>query len=138
MTKTETKKAVIKDKYNRTFSEVFKREKVKELEKGVVSISALCKLYAVSRTSVYKWMYLYSAAEKGVKTVVEMQSEQHKTLYLQQRVAELERIIGQKQLEIDYLNQAFEMANGEVGYDLKKKYAQAPLNGLGTTPTATK
>ncbi len=49
-----------------------------------------------------------------------MESEQHKTLYLQQRLGELERIIGQKQMEIDYLNKALEISSEELGYDLKK------------------
>jgi transposase-like protein len=124
------KQSIISDKYNRHFSEVFKREKVKEIEKGVLVISVLCKLYSISRTTVYKWIYLYSSIEKGVKTVVQMESEQQKTLYLQQRLGELERIIGQKQMEIDYFNKAFEILNEELGYDLKKKYEQQRLSGL--------
>jgi hypothetical protein len=80
---------------------------------------------------------LYSEAEKGVKTVVQMESEQFKTTLLSQRVAELERIIGQKQMEIDFLNKSFELASEEVGYDLKKKYAQTRWNGIESTPANT-
>lgn len=138
MGKITEKKSTIKQKYNRVFSEGFKKEKIKEIEKGVLSISTLCKLHSVSRTSVYKWIYLYSTVEKGVKTVTQMESEQHKTLYLQQRLAELERVIGQKQMEIDFLNKALEISSEELGYDLKKKYVQQHLNGLESTNTATK
>jgi transposase len=90
----------------------------------------LCKLYEVSRTSVYNWIYLYSEAEKGIKTVVQMESEMFKTKQLQQRNAELERIIGQKQMEIDYLNVCLEIGSEEVGFDIKKKCGPPRLSGL--------
>lgn len=137
MSKKSDKKFQIQSKYNRTFSEEFKRGKVKDLKNGIISMSALCKLYSVSRASVYKWIYLYSEAEKGVKTVVQMESEQFKATLLLQRVAELERIIGQKQMEIDFLNKSFELASEELGYDLKKKYAPTRWNGIEGTPANT-
>jgi transposase len=114
----------LSSKYNRNFSEEFKKIKVKELEKGILKITELCKIYEVSRTSVYKWIYLYSKIERGTKTVLQMDSEKTKTLQLLQKISELERVIGQKQLEIDYLNKSFEIASNEIGYDLKKKYEQ--------------
>jgi len=131
------KSTLLKGKYNRSFSEAFKKEKVKEIERGVLSIGVLCKLHSISRASVYKWIYLYSSVEKGVKTVVQMESEQYKTAYLQQRVAELERVIGQKQLEIDYLDKAFEIASEELGYDIKKKHVHPRLNGSEATGNGT-
>ncbi len=138
MSKSIAKKEIINGKYNRHFSEAFKWEKIKEIEKGVLSIGVLCKLHSISRTTVYKWIYLYLSIEKGIKTVVQMESEQHKTLYLQQRLGELERIIGQKQMEIDYLNKALEISSEELGYDLKKKYEQQHLSGLEKISTLTK
>ncbi len=38
MSKSIAKKEIINGKYNRHFSEAFKREKIKEIEKGVLSI----------------------------------------------------------------------------------------------------
>lgn len=89
----------------------------------------LCALYGLSRTTVYNWLYLYSEAEQGVKTVVQMESEAFKTKLLQQRVAELERVIGQKQLEIDYLNVCLEVTSEELGYDVKKNTRAPPRTG---------
>lgn len=106
----------------RVFSETFKRSKVKELVEKRIGVTEFSKLYGVSRAAVYKWIYKYSDLEKGIKKVIEMESEAHRTKQLLQRVAELERIVGQKQLEIDYLNKAFNLASEEIGYDLKKKY----------------
>lgn len=135
MAKNRDKKFQTETKYNRTFSDEFRKSKVKELTSGQLKVRDLCQLYELSRTTVYKWLYLYSEAEKGIKTVVQMESEANKTKLLQQRVAELERIVGQKQLEIDYLNVCLEEASEEVGYDIKKKYAPPRWNGSGKGQT---
>jgi transposase len=129
MAQKVNKKFQFKSNINRTFSESFKRAKVSDIEKGLLSIKDLCTQQSVSRSSVYKWIYLYGTTEKGVKTVVQMESEQFKTHLLQQRVAELERIVGQKQLQIDVLEKSFELASDELGYDIKKKYVPPRWNG---------
>ena len=133
MVKKGDKKFQTETKYNRTFSEEFRKSKVQEIKSGRLRVQDLCKLYDLSRTSVYKWIYLYSEAERGIKTVVQMESEEFKTKLLQQRVAELERIVGQKQMEIDYLQVCLEVTSEEVGYDVKKKHAPVRWNVFGDT-----
>ena len=122
MAKKVDKKFQLETKYNRTFSEAFRRSKVKEISNGQIRVRDVCRLYDISRASVYKWIHLYSDVEKGVKTVVQMESESHKTKLLQ------ERIVGRKQMEIDYLNVCLEVASEEVGYDIKKKHEQPRSN----------
>jgi len=57
----------------RTFSEEFKKQKVKELVNKQISIGELSKLYDVSTTSVYRWLYKYSPHHKrGTTQVVQM------------------------------------------------------------------
>jgi transposase len=133
-------KEVSKEKSNsiKVFSEDFKKSKVNELLEKRITVSQLCKLYDVSRTAVYKWLFKYSPLqEKKVKLVVEMESESNKTMLLQQRVAELERIIGQKQLEIDYLDKVLEISSDEMGFDLKKNFSAKLSNGSGSTKKAS-
>ena len=130
--KLKAKEVQPRSKYNRIFSEEFRRTKVVELEQKCITVAEICKLYGVSRTAVYKWIYKYSTTQKrGTKIVVQMESEQQRTQYLLDRTAELERIIGQKQLEIDFLSKVIELAGDEVGFDLKKKYESQHLNGSG-------
>lgn len=137
MGKLPDKKFQLSTKQNRTFSETFKREKVKELTSKRISVTEFSKLYQVSRATIYKWLYLYGEAEKGSKMVVQMESEANKTKLLQQQLAEYERIIGQKQLQIDLLEKGLELASAELGYDLKKKYVRRPSNGSDDTPKNT-
>jgi transposase len=124
-------------KINRNFSEEFKKAKVKDLLNRQVRVRDLCRLYEVSRTTVYNWLYLYSDLEKGTKMVVQMESEQFKTQQLLDRIAELERSVGQKQLEIDYLSKIIEVESKEQGLDLKKKIAPKLSKHSGKTPPKT-
>ena len=119
--KEQKEQLKIQSKYNRFFSESFKKEKVKQLVAKQISIKELSELYDVSRTSIYKWLYLYSPHHKrGTVQVVEMESEALKTKILLAKVAELERALGRKQLEIDFNNKVIEIASKEIGYDIKK------------------
>ena len=125
-------KKLLKTKYqnqNRRFSETFKKQKVQRLIERKISVQQISDLYQVSRTSVYNWIYKYSSLERGTKTVVQMESEEQKTKELLQRVSELERVVGQKQLQLDLNDKIFEYLNEELGYDVKKKYEQMLWNG---------
>ena len=122
--KKSTSEKVVSQKYNRIFSESLKKQIVTQLSRKEISISQVVTLYSVSRTSVYNWIYTYSPEHKsGTKMVVQKESESTKTEKILQRNAELERIVGQKQLELDYLKKLIELANKELGYDLKKSFA---------------
>ena len=114
----------------RYFSETFKKEKVQELIDKRTTVQKLCDLYGVSRTSIYKWLYQYSPhyAQKS-RQVVEMESESQKTQFYQNRVAELERIVGQKQFEIDFREKLIDLASEALGIDLKKNFSTQVLNG---------
>ncbi len=70
--------------------------------------------HQVSYQSVYTWLYKYSPYhEQKCTLVVQMKSEETKNSELQKRVAELERVVGQKQLEIDFLNKLLEIGSSE-------------------------
>jgi len=99
------------------YSEEFKRSRVKEVEEKLSTVSQICREYGMRPQTVYNWIYLYSFyLKKGIKQVIEMESEQEKTRKLLAKVAELERVIGQKQMQIDFLEKMVEIAGNEVGF----------------------
>lgn len=115
---------------NRYFSEPIKQKIVKDLEKNLASISEVCRTYEVSRTSVYRWIYKYSAmAKKKHKVVVEPKSDTQKIKALQDRIKELERIIGQKQIMIDFKEKMIEIAEQRYNIDIKKKFVSKLSTG---------
>jgi transposase-like protein len=124
----------LKIKHNRYFSEDFKRKRVRELENNLVSIADICKTYHVSRTSVYRWIYKYSAmAKQEKKQVVESKSDTKKIQILEERIKELERALGQKQMMIDIKDKIIEIAEDTYDIDIKKKLASKASSGSGTT-----
>jgi len=123
-----------KERQLRNFSEEFKRQKVREIERKQTKISEVCKEYEVSSTSVLRWVKKYSANYmKGVKTIVESDSDTNKIIALQAKIAALERTVGQKQLIIDFQQKVIELAEQTYGVDIKKKLQSKPSSGTGTT-----
>lgn len=119
--------------FSRSFSEDFKKKKVKEVESNLITISEICKTYGVSRTAVYKWIYKFSImAKKNVRQVVEAKSDTKKIKMLEEKIKELERIIGRKQLEIEFKDKMIEIA----GVD-KKKLSSKLSSGTNTIDPST-
>ena len=120
--------------YNRRFSEDFKKSKVKELEKNLVSISDICRTYTVSRASVYKWIYKYSImAKKNLRQVVEAKSDTKRIQVLEERIKELERLVGQKQILLEFKDKMIEIAETTYGVDIKKKVGSKLSSGSTST-----
>lgn len=122
----------------RYFSEDFKRKKVGEIEKRITSVSEICKTYEVSYTSVYRWIYKFSVMrKKSVKLVVEAKSDTTRIKALQDHVAQLEQLLGQKQFEIDFLSKQMQIASEQYRVDFKKKQSGKPSVGFGKTDKST-
>ena len=123
---------------NRYFSEAFRKKKVEELDQRVTTVSEICKTYAVSSTAVYKWIYKYSLMrKKAVKMVVEAQSDTARIKAQQERISQLEQLLGQKQFEIDFLQKQLEIASEQYGIDFKKKRSGQPSVGSGSIGKST-
>jgi transposase len=122
-----------KSKISRTFSESFKRAKVAEIDSGKIKVSDIVRIYGVRDNNVRKWIKKYSIfPQTNTRMVVELESESLKTEQLAKKVAELERVIGQKQLEIDFLNTLVTVSSEEVGIDLRKVFFIKRSTDLGT------
>lgn len=79
----------------RKFSVEFKRELVEEIKSGVISMARACRQHELSSTAIYRWMDQY---EHG-----KLNNEPSETGALENRIAELERKVGQQAMEIDLL-----------------------------------
>jgi transposase len=130
-----TKKVGIHSK--RVFSEGFKKARVQEYESGKFTINELSRLYNIQKNVVYRWVYKYSNyIKKSVKVVEMSESSTKKLKDMELRIKELEQIVGQKQLKIDYLEKMIELAKEEFNIDIKKN-SGTPQSG-GSKKTSTK
>ena len=106
----------------RKFSEPFKKQIVEDYEMGRYSVSELSRLHQIASKVVYGWIYKYSHYNQQKVRIIEMtKSSTYKLGELEKRIKELEQIVGQKQIKIDYLEKMIEIASDDLGVNIKKK-----------------
>lgn len=121
----------------RRFSIEFKRSLVTDFESGRVSVSQLGRLHEIPVQTIYKWITKFSTFNDKSCRIVEMKdSTTHRIKEQEQRIKELERIVGQKQIKIDFLEKMIEIAKDDFDIDIKKNSSNPPSSG--SDPTAKK
>lgn len=116
------------------FSEVVKKQTVKDIEQGKCTVLEASRELSVSLQSVYVWVYKYSSyLQKNKTMVVQDASESYKTKVLEIKLREAEAALGRKQMELDILNKLIELAGEELKIDLKKNFSSPALNGIAPT-----
>lgn len=127
-----------KQRQIRYFSDSFKRGKVKDYERNLVTVTELSREYHVTRTAIYKWIYKYSNLYKREeRQVVEKKSDTRKIKALEEKVKELEQIVGQKQIQVDFYAKMIDIAEEEFDIKIKKKSSSTRSNGSGKTGKST-
>ena len=76
--------------------------------------------------------------KKGLKQVVEASSDTRKLLLMKEEIKELQRIIGEKQIMIEFKDKMIELAEKAYNLDIKKKFSGALSSGSGSTGKPSK
>ena len=119
---------------SRVFSEEFKKARVLDYEKGQQTVQELCTLFQLRHSVVYRWIRKYSIYNQKKVRIVEMEESSSKKIKeLQARIKELERMVGLKQINIEFLEKLIELAQEELNIDIKKNFSTGPSSGLPTT-----
>ena len=122
----------------RFFSESFKRGKVQEIERNLVTVHQVSKEYGVTRAAVYKWVYKYSLFRKQqVRQIIEPMSDSRKIEELRAKIKELEQLIGQKQVQLEFKDKMIEIAEEMYKIDIKKKLGSKLSSGSGLSEKNT-
>lgn len=118
---------------NRYFSESFKKVKVREIERNITTVSEVSKEYEVSCTAVYKWLYKYSVHyKKQIRQVIEPMSDTRKIKELKAKIKELEQLVGQKQIQLEFKEKMIDIVEQMYGVDIKKKLGSKQSGGSGS------
>lgn len=121
-----------RERRTRTFSVEFRQSKVREIERGTSRISDICREYEVSETTIRRWLQAYGKDRKTqARIIVEAESDTRKILELKTQIAELERLVGQKQVQLEFKDKMIELAEQMYGVDIKKKFGAEPSSGSG-------
>lgn len=134
MATREQFKMTTEERRKRSFSDNFKIQKVREIECGKTRVSELCRQYEVSSINIYRWIRKFGTMKnKTERVIVEIESDTKQLLELKQRVADLEKIIGQKQIVLDFMDKMIELAEETYGVDIKKKFSTPRSSISGST-----
>ena len=135
MARLEQLKMTTAERRQRKFSDNFKIQKVREIETGQTKVSEICSQYQVASKNVYLLIDKFGSMKKNKKEhmVVETDSDTRQLIELKKRVSELERIIGQKQILIDFQDKMIDLAEETYGVDIKKKFFSTPSSTSGKT-----
>lgn len=118
----------------RQFTPTLKIRVVSLIESGKLNIAAASREYMVSRSVIYKWIYKYSTYnKKGHIMIIDENNRADQVTALQERIVELERAVGHKQMQLDYYEKFVEIASDQVGFDLKKKFDALLSTGSSST-----
>jgi len=126
------------ERRKRSFSDTFKRDKVREIELGLVRISEVKMQYCVSETSIYRWIRKFGTQKEAPeRLIVETMSDTRALLELKKRIAELERLVGQKQIEVEFYKKMIDLAQEHYGIEIKKNYSTQPCDPSGSNEKNT-
>ena len=138
MARREQLKMSTSERRRRKFSDSFKIQKVREIETGKTKVSEICKQYEVSSVNVYRWLNKFgSMQDNKERLIMETESDTKQLLALKKKVAELERIIGQKQVLIDFKDKMIDIAEETYGIDIKRKLSTLQSDTSGNTEKNT-
>jgi len=118
----------------RHFSASLRKESVKEFESGKATVSQLSRIYCASVTSIYKWIHKYGTFDKQSIQIVEMKSSDTARIRtLLERVKELEQIVGQKQITLDFYQKMIQLAEKEYDIAIEKNFSTLQSTTLEKT-----
>ena len=100
MSTKSSRKLQTKRRYSRTF----KQARVDDFEKGIFTVGQLCRMYGIRTSTMYNWLAIYTRfpKEKTAVIVEVPNSQTEKVKQMERRIAELERNLGRKQIQLDY------------------------------------
>lgn len=120
-------KTTTEERRMRTFSTALKQKLVREIEHKKSTIAQIGRQYEVRENTVSKWLKTYGMDKTPkVRTIVELESDTVKMLNYQKKIAELEQLLGQKQVVIEFQNKMIDLAEEEYKIDIKKKLETKP------------
>ena len=87
---------------------------------------------------MYRWLHKYSLYRaRQVRQIIEPMSDARKIEELRKRIKELEQLVGQKQIQIEFKEKMIEIAEQMYQIDIKKKLGSKLSSGSGSTEKGT-
>lgn len=104
----------------RYFTEEARKLIVTQISSGVLSMTEAFREYQVSLTTLYRWRYKYTDAKPNPTKLMDINELVVERTTYEQRIKELEQLLGQKEVKIAFLEKALSIATAD-SESLKKK-----------------
>lgn len=115
------------------YSSAFKQKVVNEIESGKLTISQAQKLYSIrGSTTIQKWIRKLGKLQLLNKVVrIELKDELSKLKELEKEKRELEGALAKAHIKLIAYESLIEVAEDELGIDLKKNLKFGQLTSVG-------
>lgn len=111
----------VEERRRRRFSEEFRKEQVRLIESGQLTIADVSRLYQVKRESIKRWLDKYAVKELPGQIIIQAQEEINRIKELERQANHYKKVIGEQQLELLYLRECINLAKERLGEDFEKK-----------------
>ena len=113
----------MKQKQVVSYSEVFKRKVVKEIEEGILTISQARTVYDIGGSStIGRWLREYGINDRVGKVVhIMTNTEERENLILKRDLELMKKALGDAQVKLKVYEALVDIAHDKYGLDLKKK-----------------
>ena len=119
----------------RRYAVSFKQARVDDFENGTFSVAQMSRLYDIHHNVLYRWIHEYSRQPKQTSIIVEVPNSQtEKVKQLEARIAELERLLGRKQIRLDF-HEALLDELREAGIDVDNRNFFTPDSSASCSDT---
>lgn len=128
-----------KGKVYRKYSLAFKQQVVREYEAGA-SLLTLKERYGIGGgNTVRQWVEKYGRAGLRHKVmVIQSPEEQNQVKVLKEKIGRLEKVVAELSLEKLMLETVLEVAEAELGIELKKNGGRLSSNGFSKSGEASR
>lgn len=114
-------KMTVEERRRRRFSEGFRKEQVKLIESGNLTIGEVSRLYEVKRDSIKRWLLKYGKKELPGPILISTAKEVDRVKELEKENRRLKELIGEQQVELVYKNELLRLSRDRLGDDFEKK-----------------
>ena len=111
----------VEERRRRRFTENFRKEQVKKIESGELSVEEVSRLYEIQQKNVRLWLKKYGIKKIAEQIIISTSKDYNRVKDLEQEVAKLKQIIADQQIELIKTKSVVLLAEEKLGTSFEKK-----------------
>lgn len=116
-------KMTVEQRRRRRFTPTFRKEQVKRIESGEVTLRDVSLMYDVKVDSVRRWLVKYGQKALPEIIIIGHQDDYNRLRLLEKENKDLKAFIGDQRVNMVYMEKLLTIAKEKLGEDFEKKFA---------------